>query len=667
MAAQGGNIVVQPGPDPKLEADINEALRLMQQYKQELAAYAADPQNTPKPKKPNVPFFVGGVNHKNVVDALGDAQEKITLGETGDSARAKHHPKDKTKHKYKSYEQDYPKKQKVSENTKSYPRLNTGFVDGQYKETIEKTIGTGAIYSLPKTSKDDKERVESGIAAKQLVSNEFNSFEAHHCVVVSLTESDQYFGTIDVRFQPDAQRPDKIDIKVPFLKGVTVFAPMLPPPSDKRYRDYLDDIRRFGIGTENSAFQQALGQSNQRFILTLYQAAISQCFFVHDTYYNLEKSRTLVQKPRIVMFYKKFIETDNAWSRTIPGGNELYESTGMCPSKDNVEQLMKTYLSNPTFGERIHDINEEYALRDDVIRAFKNLQLSEEAYAMIRHTMASTYVNLVTSIAETYILSKAWEFNSPIGTLTGFPPGLIMPQHIAILASNTLDNTFNGLNLSRGAELLPMYRAHTTLKYALSAAQEQEDIKSRRLYLDGEEWLNTCSPNFSRLVYPKLSEVNAQNGITAKQLKESDEAVTDTILNTFWNLNTFPFDLTSKPHSSFPVQGVIGSDPTAIAKTINKNLAILNAIKPQLDNSLDPNDAMIFQTWDVNTAKNIVRPRSTPITVVGISKNPKDFRRAVNHYSSKRQRNDTYYVSSGSGPRSIGRKMQQYMFKNPNP
>lgn len=563
------------------------------------------------------------------------------------------------KTKFKQYKEKYPKKQKLLENKETSEKLNTAFVSDEFKRVIEKGLGAGTIYSTSDASKDDRERISLGIHAKEVVSNKFNSFEAENVIVVDLNDSDQYFGKLQLELITNGSVSTTKEI--PFLRGVTLFAPMLPPPADKRFRDYLDDIRRFGIGNENTSIHQALGQSNQRNYITLYQAAISQCFYVVDSFFNIERQKSTVSKPRIVMFYKNFLSTDDAWKNTVFGGNEVYNSVGICPSRECIEKTMKTYLSSPTVGKRFGDADKSLMLTEGFQRAFQNLQLAEESYDLIRHILASNFIRLITTIAEIYMLQQSWEYNATIGTLAGFPAGLIMPQHInqmgsGVSAAAIVDADFPK-DIATGDNSCFVDAMNQIRRATSTCVLFDPKATSRRLFKDGTEWIN-CQTNCA---YELAHATTTNDAKAVKAFKDADGKCITNLITNQAKLNSFPQYWSVSDTSA--LNKLTTGQTAEIGAVCDANKKLLDNIHESVQANMDPNDAMIFQTWGLKANEQILRPRQIERSIIVGDGKKETFGKKPDHKNAKGVFGAKTYYESGAGATLSRNNLSGYLFK----
>jgi hypothetical protein len=238
-----------------------------------------------------------------------------------------------------------------------------------------------------------------------------------------------------------------------------------------------------------------------------------------------------------------------------------------------------------------------------------------------------------------------------------------MPQHISNFAtSDHLEVITKALGQQR-LETFPHYRAHMNLKYALSGFQNGDTYTERRLYLSGEEWLNSQTPNVGPIVIDKLVAGQISSADSIHQINASDKTYLQSLMTSKIDMNSFPFEFTSTPSASHNDLGVEGTSIKGIQNTAKKNFDILNALKSQLEPSLDPNDAMIFQTWDINNS-NIMRPANTPINIIAFDgQDQRGFKGTPQTYNSKRNRNAKPFLSSGNGPYNPGKAYARYVFK----
>lgn len=611
---------------------------------------SAKPLTTPQyiadtPAQITIPAVKASDINQNAVDNISNA-----VRAEGDKWEAK---AKKLARKIKEYKKKYPRESAPSELlTNEVEKLDTGFVPPFYKTDERRSIGSGAIFPTSAIAKDDRSRISKGISAKGVISNRFTTYSEKDIILVDLKEADQYFGTAGIYsyqglkknplYDPmkyDASKPDTYEyinkkkkelFGMPFLKGVTTFLPLLPPPNDKNFQDYLNDIVHFGIGGPVASINQALGQATNRAHMTVKQLTLNQSFMIIDSeFFQMStkpdaKPVTTVKNPRITMFYKKFIDTDDAWETTVPGGNATYNS--MIPPKEQVEEFMKIYMSSPAFGGRLESSDKDIQIKETINLAFQNLQLSDDAYEMIKHTMAAAYVNLVTSIADMYMRMQRWENDMTIGTLAGYPAGLIMPQHLNHMFCDPL---WGAPDIGKGYAALdalrnnhhPYYRAIFNLREAfLIPKLNDEQTSFRRLYKDGYEWLNAQTPNRVELVEMFNAEATSDY---AKNLS-TDWSIYET------NLKANPFNSSGIPYD-YNVSGaskteIVKTDPKKIPDTMYKNYLIQRSIEEYVKPNQKPTGFQLFQTWDI-TEETIMDVERTP--KVGYKRrndNPQNFR-----------------------------------------
>lgn len=581
--------------------------------------------------------------------------------------------------KYKMYKEHYKTSIKQDEvvTTKEIDKKDTAFVDPGLKGVQKSGIGSGVIYPTAELAKDDKMRIQFGISPRGVISNPLNVYSSSDVTVVSLKSADQFFDSIIVGGGPDQyDQNDKLNreakrrgfadyaawandqnskgdalayfakidkvtprtartLNIPYLRGVTVFMPLIPPPKDKSMEDYLNDVKRFNLGSPVTAIQQSLGQACYRGLFTIKQAGLNQSMMLTETKFfrmsmknNGADPMTTVKEPRIVMFYKKFIDCDDAIQKTIPNGESYYKN--IAPSREDIEELMKTYLSSPAFGERLlkrKTNNGSYQGDPAIDEAFQNIQIHEDVHEMIRHTLFGAYVNLVTTIADFYIMSEKWEATSPVGSFAGYPPGLIMPCHVYNLFIDEAMSLQNKLRTipAKGnrleekyiyesgdrkiAEHLretlyknghPYFQAIHNLRKSFLTRKINDSPIHTRLFKDGTEWLNSLTPNSIKLVWGPNQQI-ADNAIN--DLIAVDEVVVAMAKKSLIYSSSIPVDLEaidnngkhlSKPSNS---KSIDIDDDNHLTKTLDRNSMIYNAIKPYIQPDMAPTGPQIFSQW----------------------------------------------------------------------
>jgi len=425
------------------------------------------------------------------------------------------------KRKFKQFKDTYPRVITPNEEfTKSKKDMESHFVPDVQKVAERETIGSAVVYRTSSIARDDRERVQLLVPAKGVISNKWTSYAAHNITVLDLTKEGQYIQSVDAAGVP-----------VPYLRGVSSMITAVLPPDDKNWDDYLADIRFFNMANNQTRLKQALGQLICRASFNVRQVSLNQCFMMTQARFHpmnpaTGDPRSVDAVARLACFYKKYIECDSAWEQSIPGGVEVYN--GMAPSKENIEAFMKKYLAGPLIVNRMAKIQQQNAagteafagfgnlasnLQNDalflpivgspyLLRAFQDLQLHEDTYEMIKHTMSSFYITLTSAIAEFYIQGKFWDRNRPensIGVAGKYPEGLIMPQHLNMMMT---DQLLGYADIPTSAEAIsqlaqanhPLATALLGLKNAFRIPYGL-DQRATRLYRDGTEWLNGITMN----------------------------------------------------------------------------------------------------------------------------------------------------------------------------
>lgn len=562
--------------------------------------------------------------------------------------------------KYKMYKEFYKTMRKPGEEfTKEESKRDTAFVPAELK-TIEKPgIGTGFVFPTSEQAREDKTRIQLGISARGVVSDPHDVYHESNIIVVSLKDADQYFDEMSIypHLTPNEQNriekaakskqnanavnyasfaamlADDADaanalkaavlakisssskIDIPYLRGVTTFTPLLPPPKTKAMSDYVNDIKRFNLGSPKTAIQQALGQATYRAVFTVKQAALNQSFMLTESeFYRMSSKNdaapmTTVKDPRVVMFNKKFLETDDAVQKTVPNGEAIYNSCGGA-SKADIESLMKVFLSSPTFGERFiaNMGNASLAADPSINEAFQNLQIHEDVYEMIKHTLFATYVNLVTCIADLYIHGGHWEEFAPVGSFAGYPPGLIMPCHLYRMLSDDLFESIlkDSVDLKEGPkngetmrnELYnvehPYFQSIYNLRKAFMTPFDSGNKTNNRLFVNGTEFLNSLTPNRTKLVLELNKESN-------DGFRNSSDAVEKLMTG---HARTCPVNSSSITVllSAEGIKGniVAANDDKKYREVLLANKAIYAAIKPYIQQDLAPTGPQVFNLWKLN-------------------------------------------------------------------
>lgn len=555
----------------------------------------------------------------------------------------------KNKRKYKQYKEEYKRfKDPSDEYTSGKKDIDTAFIPDSQKVNARDTIGSATTFSTSALAKEDRKRIEFLIPARNVISTKWTTYEATDIVVVDITKAGQFHQDVVVG-----------GFHFAFLKGVSTFLPLIPPPDDKRWDDYLDDMRHFGFGTEESRLKLCLGQATCKAWFNLKQLSLNQTFYVTQSkFFPLNPStgepRATDTVPRIVSFNKKFLDCDPAWESTVPGGRAVYD--GMLPSKELCEEFMKKYLAGPFVADRIkrshmgNDIADITSPADPtpngpadngvvfltnpkLQRSFQNLCLHEDSYEMIKHAMASAYLSLLSCIAETYVAARGHE-RSNVGDGAGpsasYPPGLIMPQHIDRVYSDTIGNQDAAATLAMDIGLAkvnhPIHIARALLRKAFKAPQTVNTMVSR-LYFDGTEWINASTLNYG-------------NGFMKFQ-KRADNAVPPNATPVGWVANDVNNDaagpnvraayverLTERWHlylsngilningMTAPAIGQIGTvvplDSSAVVAGINQQIYV--EFNKFIQPTLDPSGEEIFQRWGINQ-DNVFKSRQNPQTV----------------------------------------------------
>ena len=552
---------------------------------------------------------------------------------------------EKAKSRVRQYEKDYPATQSVDEEiTQEKMVLDTGFTDRSLLENEKRSVGAGAIYDTSSSARDDRKRVQYGMAAKGVVSDKWVAYDPEEITVVDLKDADQFFGNVDIYADLNgndytlaliSQEKMAAAFQMPFLMKNTSFLPFLPPNAKKNMSDYLSDIKRYGIGTQATSLNQCLGQATNRAHMTINQTTLNQAFFLCDSqFYAMTASatgdpKTTVEKPRIALFYKKFLDTDPCVEDTIPGGRDLYDNR-VCGTRAEIEELMKLHCSTLTFGERAAAAGINMS-NGGVNMAFQNMQISDDVYEMIKHTMFASYINLITCIADDYMMSGKWEENCVVGKFAGYPPGLIMPCHIHHMmdasfdttdaAKNPVDLFHNAWNGNAQRASVPAYRAALALRNAFLIPFNEMDQKGiKRLHKDGYEYINCQTPNKLNLI----SEENLELGNVTDPLVAMQEHELARMARHFEdpiNANGLPFMLSAYGRGTDSNGKRANTDNNAwVAQTMHnayttilKNQLIMRSISPYIASNLNPTGSQLFQAWDLNEV-NIYKPITTSKT-----------------------------------------------------
>lgn len=497
--------------------------------------------------------------------------------------------------------------------TREMLQLTNAFIPESFKIDTSRAVGSGAIFNTSKLAEYNKKLVELGQAPVDLISDRLTVYDAHNLILVDLKDSDQYFGNVPVYYkgreyyQGGANKGERSGFTLNFLRGNTSFVPAIAPVTDKNYRDYLEDIRMFGIASKGTCINQGLGQATRFAAMTLFQQSLNQSFYLIDsTFYEMSTKQdaspmTTVSNPRIIMFHKKFLETDNAWVSTVPGGKALYNS--LPGSKSEAELLMKRYASSVLVGERLDaaGINRE---NTELNLAFQNLQFSDEAWEMVKHVFASFYMNTFTSLADMYIAAGKWGNNCLIGNLRGYEPGIIMPCHLTYMMEDrmcTNDGEISDNAQVRGAatelenqnlRCMNNLRASFFIPYNNENAGSTNDMFSR-LFKDGQEWLNAQTPCrhvfVDRLNYSSSTErFNRQMG--------ADKLLLERLYNGWINTG----GNTSIPRFVNSENEEIGRTNEIIRETMTQNNAIYDNALQYIGKNLNPRGIEIFKGWNLS-------------------------------------------------------------------
>lgn len=547
--------------------------------------------------------------------------EASAMGNIDSAMRAARYKAAKANAKVRKYEKKYPSMKSPSDEfTKQQEKLDIGFIPPELKVDENRAVGSGAIFKTSILAKDDKERIQLGKPAKGVISNKWTTYGSEEIIIVDLKEADQYFSNLDIYDKENKAREfgglsnqavgdmfakGNILFKLPFLRSVTGFCPLLPPPHDKNFSDYLQDLREYQVANKSTSINQALGQATYRAMMTIKQASLNHAFYLVDSQYFPMSTKqdaepmTTAENPRIAMFYKKFLSTDPTWEETIPGGPDLYDNR-LCGTKEEIDKLMKTYASSVTFGERLKSYG--MVLENEGLNlAFQNLQISDDVHEMIKHTMASVYVNLITSICDAYLSAGKWFDSCLIGSLAGFPPGLIMPCHLYYMmedrmARDTADegNTQRRL-LSHWQTNLPILRAINNMRDAfLTPFNGGNPEPNSRLYKDGYEWLNGQTPGKTLLVSDRNFNSNT---INLEAEKTGDMKMTQHWFEGQINATGFPFSLAAKDRED---RDIVSVSALSSAQTVIQNRLIMDSIEKYIGQNLKPTGTQIFQTWGLD-------------------------------------------------------------------
>lgn len=578
------------------------------------------------------------------LEQYNNSQKVSVLPKQEQALRAARYSYEKAKSKVRKYEGRYPNLKDPTEDTRPPDKdtLFTAFNNPDDFIDINPAIGSGSVYKTSATAKDDKLRIQLGRAPKGVISNKFNVYSAENITEVDLTDADQYFGNLKVYFQGrekeyeqphDKDLDEKFDsaFTVPFLRGATTFAPKLPPPNDKNYSDYRDDIITHGVGNKSTCIHQALGQATYRAAMTNYQLSLNQSFYLVDsTYYQISTKAdaspmTTPQNPKIAMFYKPFLETDDSWEHTIPGGNALYHH--LTPPKGLIEQLMKVYASSSPFGTRLEEIFSKDTQNQELNEAFKNLQLNNDTYDMIKHTMASFYVRLITSIADMYLINEKWEDDCLVGTMSGYPAGLIMPCHLYYMMSDRCGSSLKTdaegkKNLFIEKETHPIrdprieavaaMRSAFFTNFDTSKGMFDETICSR-LYKDGTEWLASQTPCKADAVAENYTTSNSIKSYKQLDYKFSESYIKGVISEAL----NYCF-ITNSQTISESKRGDVSRNAEQQLRTVAENYMLYLTILPYIGQNLKPVGTQIFQTWNID---------DTQIMKAGISPGANSYKR----------------------------------------
>lgn len=570
--------------------------------------------------------------------------------------------KGEKKKKYKMFKEHYKKSiTPAQEFTKAEDKKDTAFVPVELKGTERSAIGAGVIYPTSELAKDQKHRIQLGIAPRGVISSPLNVYSSSDIILVSLSSADQFFGTLSVgaatatlaqMLEVEAIKKGFADFatwkaaqanaanayeqaatqlvgvagagrtfNVPFLRGVSTFLPLIAPPKDKAMEDYLNDVKRFGLGSPITAIQQALGQATYRALFTVRQTGLNQAFMLTEsTFYRMSTKptadpMTTVKEPRIAMFYKKFLDCDDSLEKTIPGGKTHYDN--IAGSKDYIEDIMKVFLSSPTFGERLVNFTQTTS-NAEVNAAFQNLQIHEDVHEMIKHIMYSTFINLVTCIADVYIMGNHWENTAPVGSFAGYPPGFIMPCHLYMMMQDAAFSYKVDVNAKKGhlqtvgdakaAQTLrdemygvdlPLFQTVYNMRKAFLVPLDNSVREITRLHQDGTEWLNSLTPNRSIAVLAKNAETDAnfRNSHNLQDKRFAMLAKASPI-----NSSTISVDLEVKDNAgtnlSLPSNKIRGKNvANTLNKTLERNAAIWTAIQPYVQQDMAPTGPQIFNSW----------------------------------------------------------------------
>ncbi len=593
---------------------------------------------------PPVNPLAANVNALGFKDPDGE-QEKSSRGSNLDELKSR---LNKKKAKYKQYKEKYPRSiQESKEFTLAKRRFESFFISSdQHRKQDRPALASGQTYETSVYAKDDQQRIELFAKPKLIITHPTSAYDVEDITVVEITRSDQFIDNIG-HIVANAAYPEVDATRIAGLRSVTSFIPVIPPPNDKNWNDYLEDIRNFGIGTSKTRMKYALGQSTMRAWFTAKQVSLNQNFYCTESeFIRLNPAtgdpKNIESIPRIVCFYRKFLDSDYAWDRTVPGGNKTYSE--VIPSIDKTNDLMKTYLASPSILKRLirsrgaqyeawtrpggvnpaihsaHPANRaelvaawnnawnldvtalpglgtapDTAARNKLenlicVRAFQNLSLHPDTYEMIKHTMATVWVMLSTVLADFYIFSGGFKSTHTI-SMAGddyYPPGIITPQYINALMSDTAFMSVTPLACSDLRASLIKYGepygfAMALFRKAFSVV-EVGDPDVTRLYKDGFEWINAAAPTYDDNVVLEVNGMIEANKLNFCRLSDQ--------LMRKMSHDAFEVSLSGIPKS-------LTNDVTIVsqAETEAINAAIQVMVNKYVGPTLDPTGTEFFSNF----------------------------------------------------------------------